>query len=126
MLSANRPIPASAQAASAHSASGRWNNGTNGFGNRSAKVAASLPFTTGALLTAARLVLETSGVRVACAPVSGFHHAGHARAAGFCTFNGLIVAARHLQTRGIAQRIGILDLDQHHSRRCRDVLRPIG
>jgi acetoin utilization deacetylase AcuC-like enzyme len=51
---------------------------------------------------------------VACAPVSGFHHAQYDAAAGFCTFNGLIVTVRHLQTKGYAKRIGILDLDQHY------------
>ena len=46
----------------------------NGFGNTLASVAASLPYTTGAMLSAAREALRNG--RVACAPVSGFHHAG--------------------------------------------------
>jgi len=45
----------------------------NGFGNRSASVAASLPWTSGAMLSAARHALATRAV--ACAPCSGFHHA---------------------------------------------------
>lgn len=83
----------------------------NGFGGTEVDVAASLPFTTGAMMAAA--VEALSNVRVACAPVSGFHHAHHASAAGFCTFNGLVVTARYLQSRGCAY-IGILDLDQHY------------
>ncbi len=48
-----------------------------------------------------------------CSPTSGFHHAGYARGGGFCTFNGLIVAARRMCSRfGI--RVGILDMDQHY------------
>ncbi|MEN9761491.1 MAG: hypothetical protein RI906_1317 [Pseudomonadota bacterium] len=50
----------------------------NGFGNILASVAASLPYTTGAMLSAAREALRNG--RVACAPVSGFHHAGYAHA----------------------------------------------
>lgn len=31
---------------------------------------------------------------ISCSPSSGFHHAHYDRNHGFCTFNGLIVAAR--------------------------------
>lgn len=43
---------------------------------------------------------------------SGLHHAGRARGAGFCTFNGLVIAAREVLARG-AKRVLILDLDAH-------------
>lgn len=88
----------------------------NGFGNCSVDVAASLPFTTGAMLTAARHVLSLppSGVRLACAPVSGFHHAGYAQAAGFCTFNGLVVTALAILAERRARRVVILDCDYHY------------
>jgi acetoin utilization deacetylase AcuC-like enzyme len=84
----------------------------NGFNGTEADVAESLPYTTGAMMAAAEDVVLNGGV--ACAPVSGFHHAQYDAAAGFCTFNGLIVTVRHLQTKGYAKRIGILDLDQHY------------
>lgn len=91
----------------------------NGFGNRSQAVAASLPFTSGAMLAAARAAID--GARgnapfagVAAAPCSGFHHARHDGAAGFCTFNGLMVAACVLKQEGRAGRIGILDFDEHY------------
>lgn len=84
----------------------------NGFNGTEQDVAASLPFTSGAMMAAAEEAVLNGGI--ACAPVSGFHHAQYDSAAGFCTFNGLIVAARHLQNKGYAQRIGILDLDQHY------------
>ena len=83
----------------------------NGFGNRSTQVASSLPWTTGAMATAARYVLENGGV--ACAPCSGFHHAGYDHPVGYCTFNGLMVTALKLHAEGRAARIGILDCDQH-------------
>ena len=84
----------------------------NGFSNRSAAVAAALPYTTGAMLTAARYVVENGGV--ACAPCSGFHHAGYDTPSGYCTFNGLVVTAVKLREQGRVRRVGILDCDQHY------------
>jgi acetoin utilization deacetylase AcuC-like enzyme len=46
--------------------------------------------------------------------VSGFHHAGHRRAMGYCTFNGLIVTAYALRDMGLAKSVGILDFDMHY------------
>src|SRR5260370_35742530 len=43
---------------------------------------------------------------------SGLHHARHARGAGFCTFNGLVIAAREALAAGAASVL-ILDLDAH-------------
>jgi acetoin utilization deacetylase AcuC-like enzyme len=43
---------------------------------------------------------------------SGLHHARHARGAGFCTFNGLVIAAREALAAG-ARSVLILDLDAH-------------
>lgn len=84
----------------------------NGFGNRSAAVAQSLMYTSGAMLAAARHALSARDV--ACAPCSGFHHAGYAQAAGFCTFNGLMVTALKLKADSVVRRVGILDCDQHY------------
>lgn len=80
----------------------------NGFSNTSPKVAASLPWTTGSLVSAARHVLAHGGA--ACSPTSGFHHAGYDYGRAFCTFNGLMVAALLLQDR----RVAILDCDYHY------------
>lgn len=92
----------------------------NGFGNTSAAVAASLPHTTGAMLSAARLALAER--RAVAAPCSGFHHAGYARAAGFCTFNGLMVTACALVRDGLARRVAILDCDMHYGDGTDDIL----
>lgn len=43
---------------------------------------------------------------------SGLHHAGHARGAGFCTFNGLAIAAHQVVQAG-ARSVLVLDLDAH-------------
>jgi acetoin utilization deacetylase AcuC-like enzyme len=84
----------------------------NGFGNTSAAVAASLQHTSGAMLAAAREALRNRAVAVA--PCSGFHHAGYAEAAGYCTFNGLMVAALAMRASGEVRRVGILDFDEHY------------
>ena len=43
---------------------------------------------------------------------SGLHHARYAHGAGFCTFNGLAIAAQEVLAQG-AHRVVILDLDAH-------------
>jgi acetoin utilization deacetylase AcuC-like enzyme len=92
----------------------------NGFGNNLKEVAATLPWTSGSLVSAAVHAVQRGGV--ASSPTSGFHHAGYASGGGFCTFNGLMVAVRVLQTRGLARRIGILDLDMHYGNGTVDIL----
>ena len=42
----------------------------------------------------------------------GFHHAMPARAAGFCIFNDLSIAARYFKTQGL--RVAYIDIDVHH------------
>jgi acetoin utilization deacetylase AcuC-like enzyme len=96
----------------------------NGFGHRSAAVAASLPFTSGAMLSAARHALRER--TIACAPCSGFHHAGYDRAEGFCTFNGLMVTACALRRDGLAARVGILDCDMHYGNGTDDIIDRLG
>ncbi|MGO9267793.1 MAG: histone deacetylase [Candidatus Binataceae bacterium] len=82
----------------------------NGFDNTSSEVARSLPYTTGAMIAAARAALEGG---CACAPVSGFHHAQYSSAGGYCTFNGLVIAAQKLLGEGAVRRVLILDCDMH-------------
>jgi len=96
----------------------------NGFGNTLAKVAQSLPLTTGAMLAAGRAAI--AGGRVACAPVSGFHHSGYDFAGDFCTFNGLMVAVMTLRREGAAADVAVLDLDQHYGNGTDDILRRLG
>jgi acetoin utilization deacetylase AcuC-like enzyme len=92
----------------------------NGFGTVSPDVAASLPHTSGALLTAARWALRES--TVVAAPVSGFHHARWDSGGGYCTFNGLMVAALALQADSPGRRVGILDYDYHYGDGTDDIL----
>jgi acetoin utilization deacetylase AcuC-like enzyme len=96
----------------------------NGFGNTDPGVAASLPYTTGSLVAAAEhALLHREAV---CSPTSGFHHAGHASAEGFCTFNGLMVAAMLMHQQGLAQRVGIIDCDVHWGNGTDQIIRKLG
>ena len=92
----------------------------NGFGNTSRKIAETLTYTSGAMLAAARHA-RAHGSN-ACAPVSGFHHATYRDANGFCTFNGLMVAACALLREDGATRVGILDYDMHYGDGTEDIL----
>lgn len=91
----------------------------NGFGNRSEAVAASLPWTSGAMRSAAFHAWKHGGAAVA--PCSGFHHAGWSHVSGFCTFNGLMVTATALRAAG-AKRVGILDCDHHEGDGTDDII----
>jgi acetoin utilization deacetylase AcuC-like enzyme len=97
---------------------------TNGFGECSRSVADSLPWTSGSLLAAARAALENRTIAVS--PTSGFHHAGHAFAGGFCTFNGLMVTALQLKAEGRIRRLGILDCDMHHGNGTVNIIKVLG
>lgn len=69
----------------------------------------SVCLTNGACIAAGRRALETG---VAAALASGFHHSHADHGEGFCTFNGLIVAAEAL--RESLRTLAILDLDLHY------------
>jgi acetoin utilization deacetylase AcuC-like enzyme len=63
----------------------------------------------GGAVAAALAALEQ---RVAGSLSSGLHHAHRTAGAGFCTFNGLVIAAQEALAAG-AQSVLILDLDAH-------------
>lgn len=84
----------------------------NGFGNKLPEVAESLPYTTGSFLCGAIDALKEKTVTASL--TSGFHHACYSSGGGFCTFNGLVVTAQYLKVNGLANRVAILDLDEHY------------
>lgn len=93
----------------------------NGFGTISQSVVDSLPYTNGAMYTAAKVATKANP---ACALVSGFHHACYEGWKGhgwFCTFNGLMIAAMKLLAEGY-ERICIIDADMHHGNGTDDIL----
>jgi acetoin utilization deacetylase AcuC-like enzyme len=62
----------------------------------------------------------------ACAPVSGFHHAHYDSAGGYCTFNGLVIAAQQLLADGAVRRVLILDCDMHYGDGTDQILEQLG
>lgn len=99
----------------------------NGFGNTDKAVADSLPYTTGSMLAAAEYaaIHREPGLHraYACSPTSGFHHAGYDFSGGFCTFNGLMVAAMKLKQEGLVNKVGILDCDVHYGNGTDDIIK---
>jgi acetoin utilization deacetylase AcuC-like enzyme len=71
----------------------------------------SVLLTNGAVVAAASRALEQ---HIAAAIASGFHHAHADHGEGFCTFNGLVVAAEVLRAAGRLRRVAVLDLDLHY------------
>ncbi len=92
---------------------------SNGHGNRNRALADSTLWTVGSMVAAARQALKS---RVACSPSSGFHHACYSSGGAFCTFNGLVVAARKLLSEGLVNRVGILDCDWHYGNGTDDIV----
>jgi len=95
---------------------------SNGFGTVSEAVAESLRWTSGSFVAAAMHAWRSG--RVACSPTSGFHHAKYASGGGFCTFNGLMLAAERLLSEG-AKSVGVLDCDEHYGNGTDDILQRV-
>ncbi|OOC09885.1 histone deacetylase family protein [Thioalkalivibrio halophilus] len=68
----------------------------------------------GAGMTAVDWVMGAENRRAFCAVRPPGHHARADRAAGFCLFNNVVIAARHAQARHSIRRIAIVDFDVHH------------
>lgn len=64
--------------------------------------------------TMAALAAALQGEGVAANLAGGTHHAAYDRGGGYCVFNDSVIAARYVQSRGLAQRLLIVDLDVHH------------
>lgn len=68
----------------------------------------------GASLVAADLVWKENDFNFAFNPAGGLHHAMKNRASGFCIFNDIAVAIKHLKKLEKDIRIAYLDIDCHH------------
>src|SRR5438874_2482789 len=83
---------------------------------RPGEVMTSIRLACGATLQAARSCLRPRPRRVATRELNlsgGFHHAGKARAGGFCAVNDVAVAVAVLRSEGFRGRIAVLDFDAH-------------
>lgn len=68
----------------------------------------------GALLGVTDAVMAGTVDRAFCAVRPPGHHATATRGMGFCIFNNIAIAARHLQARHGIRRVAIIDWDVHH------------
>ncbi|MHA1197019.1 MAG: acetoin utilization protein AcuC [Promethearchaeota archaeon] len=68
----------------------------------------------GASIMAADLVWRDNDITIAFNPAGGLHHALRDKASGFCIFNDIAVAIKHLKTLNKHIRIAYLDIDCHH------------
>jgi acetoin utilization deacetylase AcuC-like enzyme len=73
---------------------------------------------TGAMVAAVHAALRDGR---AYALASGFHHASRARGGGFCTFNGIAIAAGEALAAG-ARHVFILDFDAHGGGGTHDII----
>jgi acetoin utilization deacetylase AcuC-like enzyme len=96
----------------------------NGFENKLPTIAESLLWTNGSFVTAAKYAVQHKENVVS--PTSGFHHAEWNRGMGYCTFNGLMVAAITLKELGWASRIAIIDIDMHYGNGTDDIIERLG
>lgn len=75
---------------------------------------------------ATMLALESAiaGNTIAVNLAGGTHHAGYDRGGGYCVFNDSVVAARYVQSKKLAKKILVVDLDVHQgngtAELCRD------
>jgi acetoin utilization deacetylase AcuC-like enzyme len=65
----------------------------------------------GGTIAALQAALSDGGIAVNLA--GGTHHAFADHGAGYCIFNDSVVAARHVQALGLAERVLVVDLDVH-------------
>lgn len=95
----------------------------NGMDTRHQELVDSLPWTVGSMVAAAQHALDH---QIAVSPTSGFHHAGYNFSWGFCTVNGLLIAAQKLLLVEGVHKVGILDFDQHQGDGSEDILVKLG
>ena len=96
----------------------------NGFENNDPRVPDACLFTVGSMVGAVGRAFQSPTYPV-CSPTSGFHHAGYGWGGGFCTFNGLMVAAAKFLQAHPGKKVGILDCDFHYGDGTDDILKKL-
>jgi acetoin utilization deacetylase AcuC-like enzyme len=68
----------------------------------------------GAVIAAVDAVLADEAANAFCAVRPPGHHAGRARAMGFCVFNSIAIGALHARAAHGLARVAVVDFDVHH------------
>lgn len=77
----------------------------------------------GAAIAGVDWVMESPNRKAFCCTRPPGHHAGPARAAGFCIFNHVAVAVAHARAHHQLKRVAIIDVDVHHGDGTEDIFR---
>lgn len=94
----------------------------NGFGNRHTTVNRSIVASNSNFYAAAHEALRTG---VACSATQGFHHSHWEDCYGYCTFNGLMIAAVNMISQSTVKSVLIIDGDGHHGDGTDDIIRTL-
>ncbi|MDR5171439.1 histone deacetylase family protein [Methylobacillus flagellatus] len=78
---------------------------------------------TGAVIKAVDLVMQKQAANAFCCIRPPGHHAGKARAAGFCIFNHITAGVAYALAAYKLDRVAILDFDVHHGDGTEDIFR---
>jgi len=97
----------------------------NGYGSRDSGENFHSVFSCAIMRDAALTALRDPKTPV-FAPVSGFHHAGYGYCGGYCTFNGLILAAMAVYEKKPDAKILIIDGDGHFGDGTADLINKLG
>ena len=98
----------------------------NGFGDTSSQILTHAYQSCESFYTAALAAVNQPGEAVVFSPSSGFHHAGYDYSGGYCTFNGLLVAACKLKVDGLVDTVTIIDGDGHYGDGTQDIIDKLG
>lgn len=77
----------------------------------------------GAVIKATDMVMGGEVENAFCNVRPPGHHAGRARAMGFCFFNNVAVGAAHALEKHALERVAIVDFDVHHGNGTEDIFR---
>lgn len=97
----------------------------NGFHNMDVRTLEHILAANGAMRTAAEIAMQSPGEPI-LAPVSGFHHAGFSDGHGYCTFNGLLLAALIGLGPGLSGRVLVIDGDGHYGDGTDNIIATLG
>lgn len=92
----------------------------NGFGNRNRDLTRAIVASNYNIVAATEHIATSRGV--ACSATQGFHHAHYDHNYGYCTFNGLMLAALNLVHSRTVEKVLILDGDAHHGDGTADII----